>query len=753
MDEKLDTLLVKKNKIHSARARSIENFQPIVFNEDISSGKIRLVKKIKDENEEGQSAVYFLKQHDTNPRLAELEAYCGAISLFLATSRYVPKTRPYYDSEGRTNHVSSKEMVGFLSNYEEPLSPDDLLISSPEINKEMNQRSLVLITENLLAYYNKKNPSGGLSYYTSLSFISSWLNTTPTQYSTRSVLLHSLNHPTQDSIYNLFRRLRERREHLRSQAVRPADFLNEYYYLNQTIRQLEAFICIGIIDEPVSLSIKEFELIDKDVTSKGIDLDQYEHIINSEIDGTNYTVPVRDLKNYRTVKGLGVGLTTRYIFKEGDGHNSNMSKDGIILDFDWTKANILSDFRQHDAFNQLLRHPDSVAFACDEYTIKHFPDINEPNLFYWPTKQPDLRTILLTNLAGLLSVIDRDVIESNLLFNLVPVHLLLATFEYVENEYLDNANKTYFEQISTFFHGIYLQLNGIITNQPRDQLIVKEKIRHLFNSLLENANQLADLFYFGEKPLDARTAGYNLKIAARFLSACVKHYTELRSELIAFTQGPLFKFLPGFDLFNEQKLEQLLWYSDRFIDYLKDHMEQFGSEIEMRYERFEQNSFTIEDNTHYKLLAGHPVFIFHKYKTFLKYVLTDTEVFRIYAELNIAVSPVSSSDAPMSIIHEKLIADEANRVLEIAKTLVSMPDFKRFLKEHGQFAFELIKEEFTADRDKYSKKTHDLDYYERLVNALDPERIESKFNELCSVCEAEEPDLSSEEDMVYPLCI
>ena len=752
MDEKLDTLLVKKDAVLPPRARSLEEVQPIVLDDESLSRKVVLVQKIKDEREPEQRTTYYLKRHN-NTGLAELEAYCGAICQFIATSRYVPNTRPYFNRNGKTNSVSSKEIVGFRSNYDDPLCPRDLLICSPEIDKEFRQRSLILFTENLLKFYNRYNLSGGFKYYASLSFVSSLFKSSPTQYSTRAVLLHSLNNPEPSSIDTVLSALKQRRDYLKAQAARAPDFLNEYYQLNQAIRQVEAFKTIGRIREPIELSIKVLEQLDSIIKSKGIDLKHCDGTLTEEIDGTHYTVPVRDLNNYRTIKGLGVGWSTRYIFKEGDGHNSDSSKDGVILDFDWTKTNIIYDYQPHNAFNQLLRHPDNVSFACNEYNMEHFPDINEPNLFYWPTKQPDLRDILLTNLTEVLSVIDRELVESNVLFNLIPINLILTVFNHIENEYLEPNNITYYERISSFFHGISLQFDGLITNQPLDQLIVKEKIKTLFNCLLEKVSQLADLFYLGEKPLDARTVSAHLNIAERFLSSFLKHYQELRSTFLRFSQDPLFKTVTGLDSPDQQWLEKIVKFTDCYINVLKDHMDVLGSEFKKRYQQFERNSFTVEDNTHYKLLAGHPVFIFHKYKTFMKYILTDPEVFRVIAELNIAQNVADSASEPKNTLHDKLITDERNRIREIRETLVAMPDFKRFLIEHGQFAFDLIKEEFATAREKYSKKTKHHEYYERLVQSLDSEQIESKFNDLYEVCTVEEEDNPSDDEELYSLYI
>ena len=70
---------------------------------------------------------------------------------------------------------------------------------------------------------------------------------------------------------------------------------------------------------------------------------------------------------------------------------------------------------------------------------------------------------------------------------------------------------------------------------------------------------------------------------------------------------------------------------------------------------------------------------------------------------------------------------------------------------NDSFVFELIKEEFQTDQEKYRSKIKHQSYYQRLVQALDPEVIESKFNELYDACTAEEE--LSEDDDLYELHI
>jgi hypothetical protein len=400
MDEKLDKLLVGKDVTYPPRARSMDELSPVLAESKAgSSHKVALMRK----QHVTEGPAYFLKMHPDNPRLAELETYCGAISRFLATPKYVPNTRPYFISNGQIVGVSSKEIIGFRSNYESPLQPSDLLINSSTIDAEYKQRSSQLFTEKLLGYYNNRlSASERIKRYASLNFdLHSLFSNSPTQHSTRNFLLQYINHPERYSVDSVLSTLRGRRDQLKQLVPQSPELLIEFYHLNKIIRILGSFNNIGTIDQQPALSIEVLEKLDRRVNAKGLDLELCGECLDEEINGTLYSVSVQDLKNYRIIRGLGVGLSTNYIFKNGDGHNSDMSKKGEILDFDWAKANILYDYRTHDVFDR-LRHPKKGGFACNENNVKHFPDVDEPDLFYWPTKQPDVRKIILRDLSKLL---------------------------------------------------------------------------------------------------------------------------------------------------------------------------------------------------------------------------------------------------------------------------------------------------------------------------------------------------------------
>lgn len=740
MDEKFDKIVKKEGVALPPRARSITELSPIVFGEqEDSSNKVFLMTKIAHQKSTNSS--YFFKRHVKNSRLAELEAYCGAICGFLATSEYVPNTRPYFNKNGKFIGITSKAIIDFRSNYENPLQTRDLLINSPIIETEYKNRSSRLITQNLLEYYNEKlSTVQRFKRYASLNLDFFFGFDSPTDTSTQNALLQFINDPERFSVQSILVALKRRRDYLEYEA-RSSEFLTEHDLLNQVICELKAFNRRGSIDVPIEMSVELLEKFDGKIKAQCIDLETCDDYIDEEIDGIRYEIPVQDLKNYRIIRGLGVCLSTRYIFKEGDNHNSNMSKQGQLLDFGWTKANILFDFKKNDGFNWLLRNP-NLSFACTKYNIEHFPDIKEPNLFYWPTIQPEVQEILLNNITQLLSEIQKELLENDTVLSIISAPLIVSILDTFKNIY--PVNPTYSEIVSGFFHGISLQLDAFMSGQPLHKLIAKEKIKSLFEILNEKVSQLINLIDI--EPLDVRIVGEKLDLLDDYISQLSAIYQGLRLILKAVPQGPLFKAKTGMNTPKKETIGSILQLSDEFFDDVKINLDTLTSDLKKRYEPFEHNAFTIEDNTNYKLLAGHPIFIFHKYKTFLKYILTDGEVYRIFAELNISKNHHSTLEGNDDDLHQALVNDEIERIQEIRSVLVEMPDFKMFLKEHGQFAFELIQEEFEISREKYINKISHQLYYQRLVQALDMEGVESKFKELCYECGVPWEEFNSQED-------
>jgi len=141
-----------------------------------------------------------------------------------------------------------------------------------------------------------------------------------------------------------------------------------------------------------------------------------------------------------------------------------------------------------------------------------------------------------------------------------------------------------------------------------------------------------------------------------------------------------------------------------------------------------ENAFTPADNKVFALLEKHPVFIYYKYRTFLKYILTDENMYRDVVKLNM---DENLEHAPPHVrAGEKIIDTFANhlaaRINYFEKILLEMPDFKKFMHEDGDRAFAEIRREFAARQANFELKAEDNPEYEQFAqNTLD--NIDVKF--------------------------
>lgn len=704
-----------------------------------SDKSITLMSK---KNAQHPGSSYFFKRYDKGLRLAEIEAYCASIAQFLATSEYVPNVRPYHDGAGVFIGVTSKELIGFHSNFEDPLRSNDLLISSSSLDAEYRNRNARLIAEELLGYY-KSVPSSLHDALAPLFFQKSILN------SVKNDLLTFIETPERLSISSLLNKLKKRCSDSVCDEIK--DMPLEEFYLQQAMTALTiinkkntadlsldaSFVLpeqfdLTIINEDNSIepsadtSVVLLEQFDRIIKEKGIDLGACPKYIEEKIDGIIHAIPVQDLKNYRIIKGLGVSLSVRYLLKEGDNNNSNMSKKGQIIDFEWTKHEESVQYfksSKRPLFDKIFRHPKNVSFTPNETDMLHFPNIKEPYLFYWPTKQIPVQHIFLENATKLLSQLEERLLNDQVMTEL-SINLISSVFDFL------GVTPPYTEIAKDVLLKVPSQLFSWIKGEPQDGLkirIGKDKISGQFQIIKQKMNGFI-------MSLNMNLQTWDVHFASMFLQA---HLTKIDSVYQGIKSAMFIYAELGNEITNgaidPELLSTLFAYGDSFFNALKSDLEVFSSEMTRRFDSFYQHGFTPEDNTHYKLLAGHPVFIFHKYKTFLKYIVTNEDSYRVFAELNITKREGLGAD-----LHQLLVTSEVERIQEIRNTLVKMPDFKLFLKEHGQFAFELIKEEFSACRDKYSAKTKHQDYYQRLVQALDTEELESRFQAIWDECLMEE---------------
>jgi len=153
-----------------------------------------------------------------------------------------------------------------------------------------------------------------------------------------------------------------------------------------------------LIDALKYISIEELESIDERARREGLQLENkpnnqiiYQVFLspNNNLGSTEdkpaIKIPVtaRDLKNFRTIKGQAIGLTTSYIFEEDDLHTFNVSETGVRIDFDMSLWPITYHFKKGGAFDWALRDP-TGRFDVTANDILHFPNLKDAAPFYWP---------------------------------------------------------------------------------------------------------------------------------------------------------------------------------------------------------------------------------------------------------------------------------------------------------------------------------------------------------------------------------
>lgn len=104
------------------------------------------------------------------------------------------------------------------------------------------------------------------------------------------------------------------------------------------------------------------------------------------------------------------------------------------------------------------------------------------------------------------------------------------------------------------------------------------------------------------------------------------------------------------------------------------------------------NEFTKKDNELFKRLASDPDFIFHKYKAFLKFTLIHYSVYENLAYANIR------SDVDRGRLLQQMKISLSKRIDELKNVLANMPEYSAFLKTDGQYALQLIEQEFLAQK-------------------------------------------------------
>lgn len=150
-----------------------------------------------------------------------------------------------------------------------------------------------------------------------------------------------------------------------------------------------------------------------------------------------------------------------------------------------------------------------------------------------------------------------------------------------------------------------------------------------------------------------------------------------------------------------------------------------------------KNSFTPKENVLYKKLAKHPTFIYYKFRTLLKYILSEALIYRNIAKLDIPEDILHENKKILDIIKEH----EEKRIFDFQKVLVDMPEFHEFLNQNSKRALNEITAELIARNqkirikiDKYrnvpEKRRKKAKYQDQLMSI---ETIEDNFKKIQEV--------------------
>lgn len=593
----------------------------------------------KDSKKSGKTKHYFFKQPtgEKNELLLALEAYGNAICRFLATEEYTPSSHVCYDDKFGIIGVVTKALPDFKSNAMQPLKTSDLEIDSLSLKIEHQQNSVLSKIKKLLIFLEKnpeeKNyaPEASLLQRNFYGLKKTYYDLNIKEYSIQ--YLQKPDRWSDKSLNELLNKFDDYKNKLKDSPLKEKYYnllVNRLISIINNIYKLQ-FMCQSSINSE-EMNIKYFEELHQNLKNKKIEISDIKTQHN--------------LKNYQTIRGLATSLVTRYIYKEGDNNNTNLSSNGLMIDFGMTKQNIQYQYAQYNEIDKLLRRPNSKTYQCTAHDIDFFPNIKDAQICYWPTKKSPIINKFITDAHAFIDAFfnytsrDQKIDETEEIVNFVTQNLVKYFQPKPQAKNLVNT-------ISEYIHSTIIKIKAYKLNIPEEAFVLRQQ-----------KIQLA----------------YSIKFA--------------------------------FDLYIKENYKTLI-----------------ACEKELRsLINIENIPFTIEDNNNFKKLTTHPVFIFHKYKTFLKYILTTKKMYTSLATMYIA------SDHQELI--NQLIIDEEHRLTEIRNTLMTMPEFKQFIECDGRFAFALIKDEFLELKDVYTKKSSASKHYDAFDKSLDLHQLETNYQEL-----------------------
>jgi hypothetical protein len=127
-----------------------------------------------------------------------------------------------------------------------------------------------------------------------------------------------------------------------------------------------------------------------------------------------------------------------------------------------------------------------------------------------------------------------------------------------------------------------------------------------------------------------------------------------------------------------------------------------------------ENAYTAKDNEIFKKLATNKVFIYHKFKTLLKFLLTYPEMYRNEAALHVR-KPTALNGKP---IIDVVVEHIEQRRLTIQRTLLNMPEFQEFMRIHGREALLQITGEYNKHNSQLSTKLNNNPGHTEYVGSM-----------------------------------
>jgi len=268
------------------------------------------------------------------------------------------------------------------------------------------------------------------------------------------------------------------------------------------------------------LTIDELELIDKRVREEGLQLDKLDknYIITGKIvsvafDGKNENaapksiqVTVKDLRNYRIVKGNAIGMTASRLNNEDDLHARNISKFGFRIDFDMSWWTIVYKFKSSGIVDWAFRYPSKNGFVITENDIRHFPNIKDSVPFYWPTNPaPIIPEYVLNALASIFAISQNAfTTQENAVYQKLEIHpvfiyhkfTMLLKYILTDAEMYRNIFKLHAPEDAKFESKYIIDMlteeharqikayREILTNMPEFREFLRHHGEHAFKSII-----------------------------------------------------------------------------------------------------------------------------------------------------------------------------------------------------------------------------------------------------------------------------